>query len=246
MDIIDRLVSTPLWPSAHEIAATALDAVELVPRPDQPPPDAIGASHFGGTPDLPVGVRWPRRNGRPLSLLLQLTLSDLDGVPGTEVMPSFGTLQFFYDVVTQPWGYQRSHRRGWRVLFAPPAAELRRPASPSGLVPELVLPEVALTCQHAVTFPGSHSELAVFDDDTEDAYRELVLEGDRIRHLLLGHPDPIQRDPVGAGQRSLLQLDSDPLLGTMWGDSGKLHWTIPEAALHAREFGATWLELQCC
>lgn len=246
MDIIQRLTSTPLWASAHEIAETALDAVELVPRPDQPPPAEIGASHFGGTPDLAVGVRWPRGNGRPLSLLLQLDLSDLDGVPGMEVLPSSGTLQFFYDVVMQPWGYRQSDRRGWRVLYAPAEAELRRSASPSGLAPELVLPEVALTCQHTVTFPGSHSDLAVFEDDTEDAYRELVLEGDRIRHLLLGHPDPIQRDPVGAGQRSLLQLDSDSLLGTMWGDSGKLHWTIPEPALHACELGATWLELQCC
>ena len=246
MDIIERLTSTPLWASAHEIAATALDAVELVPRPDQPAPGAIGASRFGGMPDLPVGVRWPRGNGRPLSLLLQLDLADLDGLPGMEVLPSSGTLQFFYDVSTKPWGYRRSDRRGWRVLFAPPGAALRRPATPSGLTPELVLPEVALACQHTVTFPGSHSDLAVFDDDTEDAYRELVLEGDRIRHLLLGHPDPIQWDPVGAGCRSLLQLDSDPLLGTAWGDSGKLHWTIPEAALASHEFGATWLDLQCC
>ena len=246
MDITQRLARTSLWSSAHDIAATALDAVELVPRPDEPPPTEIGASHFGGTPDLAAGVRWPRGNGRPLSLLLQLDLADLPRIPGVDALPSSGTLQFFYDVVARPWGYQRSDRRGWRVLFAPPEAELRRPATPQGLVPELVLPEVALACRHAVTFPSSHSALAVFDDDTEDAYRELVLEGDRVRHLLLGHPDPIQSDPVGAGQRSLLQLDSDALLGTMWGDTGKLHWTIPEAALRAREFGATWLELQCC
>jgi hypothetical protein len=152
-------------------------------------------------------------------LLLQLDLTDLDGLAGMHLLPRAGTLRIFYDVIGQPWGHRRSERRGWRVQYSPAGTELRRAPGPKGLTPELVLPDVALACQHAVTFPGPHSDLAIYDDDTELLYRELVLEGDRIRHLLLGHPDPIQRDPVGRGSRSLVQLDSDPLLGTMWGDA---------------------------
>lgn len=73
---------------------------------------------------------------------------------------------------------------------------------------------------------------------------ELVVQGNVQSHvLMLAH---IGRSAGGARQRSLLQLDSDSLLGTMRGDSGKLHWTIPEPALHACELGAPWLELQCC
>lgn len=242
MDALQAMAGTALAPLAADIAASALDGVELVPRPDEAPPDELGATRFGGLPDLPAGVRWPRRRGEPLTLLLQLDLRDAARFPATRSLPAAGWLWFFYDVVEQPWGYERAHRTGWRVLHAPDGTGLRRREAASSTV----LPAVAVRLQHVVTYPGSRSESAVFDDDTEDLYRELVLGGDRIRHLLLGHPDPIQRDPVGSGCVSLLQLDSDPLLGTIWGDSGKLHWTIPERALSAQRFDATWMELQCC
>lgn len=245
MNDLDRLQGTRLARSAQDIARTGLDTVELVPRPDLPPSQRPGASRFGGIPDLPAGVRWPRGGGRPLTLLLQLDLTDLDGIAGADVLPGAGTLSFFYDVIGQPWGYSHKERTRWRVLYLPASDPLRPAPHPKGLVPELVLPAVSASCQHAVTFPGTCSDLAAISDDDEDLYRELVLGGDRIRHLLLGHPDPIQRDPVGDGWRSLLQLDSDPLLGTMWGDTGKLHWTIPEGALAARRFDTVGLELQC-
>lgn len=246
MDIVKQLAGTPLWQSAYEIAHTGLDTVELVPRPDLAFPDRAGASHFGGMPELPPGTRWPRGGGRPLALLLQLGLADLRGIAGTHLLPSDGTLWFFYDVIGQPWGLRQRERSGWRVLHAPADAVLRPARHPAGLPDEHVLPLVTCTPQPTVTFPGPHSDRAVIDGDDDLLYRELVLGGDRIRHLLLGHPDPIQRDPVGRGSVSLLQLDTDPLLGTSWGDSGKLHWTIGAVALAERRFDTTWLELQCC
>lgn len=247
MDIIDRLSGTPLGDLAYEIAHSGLDAAELVPRPDLPPAERLGASRFGGLPDLPMGVRWPRGGGRPLALLLQLDLRDLAGIAGMHLLPTGGLLSFFYDVIGQPWGHRHSERNQWRVLYAPSDAHLRKPPTPKGLVSEHVLPAVAVTCQPTRTFPSPISDRAVyFDDHDELVYRELVLGGDGVRHLVLGHPDPVQRDPVHPGCVSLLQLDSDPFLRTMWGDSGKLHWTISERSLAQRRFGATWLELQCC
>jgi len=41
--------------------------------------------------------------------------------------------------------------------------------------------------------------------------------------------------------RLLLQLDSE---GWMWGDCGKLYFWIPRAALAARQFDKTWIQLQ--
>lgn len=37
----------------------------------------IGASRFGGVPDLPPGVEWPERDGVPMEFLAQLRLADL-------------------------------------------------------------------------------------------------------------------------------------------------------------------------
>ena len=102
-----------------------------------------------------------------------------------------------------------------------------------------------------MTYPGWNCDEMLdvdkeFLDDFDRLYRELVLGGDPVRHLVFGHPDPIQRDPVGPGGISLLQLDSDPLLGTMWGDSGKLHVTMARDVFAAAQFDRALVELQCC
>jgi uncharacterized protein YwqG len=246
MDITERLRATRLAPHAPAIAALGLPAAELVPRPDVEPPQRAGASRFGGLADLPHGVRWPRARGRPLTLLLQVDLADLAGFGGAVPVPPSGTLHFFYDAVAQPWGYRFSDRRGWRVLYTPATVPLRR-YIPRGLTPELVLPAVAISFVPTMTYPSPLSDVAPeCVDNEEDLYRALVVGDDRIRHLLLGHPDPIQSDPVPRGWVSLLQLDPDPFLGTMWGDSGKLHFTITETALARLDFSGVWLELQCC
>lgn len=248
MDIVERLRATPLAPYASDIAELGRPAVELIPRPDVQPAPRLGASRFGGVADLPRGVRWPRAGGRPQALLLQLDLAHLGAVADSLPVPSSGTVHVFYDVIGQPWGYRTSHRGGWRVLYAPATAELRR-YEPKDLTPDIVLPEVAIAFEPTITYPSPISNQAprcVNDDEQELLYRTLVVGDDRIRHLLFGHPDPIQRDPVGRGSVSLLQLDSDPLLGTMWGDSGKLHFTIREDALEHGDLDGVWLQLQCC
>jgi uncharacterized protein YwqG len=244
MDIIERLRFSALAPHASEIAAVALPAAELVPRPDLEPPRRLGGSHFGGIADLPRDVRWPRARGRPLSLLAQIDLADVAAL-GIGGLPPAGTLSFFYDTVGRPWGDRVSERSGWRVLHVPAGASLRR-RMPTGLTHEMMLPEVAMGLQRVVTYPSPFSDLApecAYDE--EDLYCELVLGDHRIRHQLLGHPEPIQSDPVSSGSISLLQLDSDPLLDTMWGDAGKLHFTISKAALARHDFTTAWLELQC-
>ncbi|RJS13946.1 DUF1963 domain-containing protein [Corallococcus sp. H22C18031201] len=95
-------------------------------------------------------------------------------------------------------------------------------------------------------------------------------------HKLLGHPDPVQfgdmrleaqyasngiycggsreeGGPITAELRAgisdwvlLLQIDTDEGAGMMWGDVGTLYVWIREKDLATRQFGRSWLILQCC
>jgi uncharacterized protein YwqG len=78
---------------------------------------SLGTSKLGGDPDLPMGIPWPVNHGRPLDLLLQLNLAELPRKLVKDALPKRGWLYFFYDLVDTPWGFDVSHRHGWRVLF---------------------------------------------------------------------------------------------------------------------------------
>lgn len=63
---------------------------------------AIGASRFGGSPDVPVGFDWPTwRNPeleaeQMLAFVAQLNMADLPDVPERSLLPEQGLLSFFY------------------------------------------------------------------------------------------------------------------------------------------------------
>ncbi len=77
----------------------------------------VGTSKLGGNPDLPIGVPWPTSHSRPLDFLLQLNLAELPRRFVEGALPERGWLYFFYDLERRPWGFDVSHRHGWRVLF---------------------------------------------------------------------------------------------------------------------------------
>ena len=64
------------------------DAMEALP---------LGASRFGGLPDLPAGTPWPERDGVPMEFVAQLRLADLAGLDPLGRLPADGTLVFFYN-----------------------------------------------------------------------------------------------------------------------------------------------------
>ena len=109
--------------------------------------------------------------------------------------------------------------------------------------------------------------------DLWSSFAELVDDG-RWLNRLLGHPDVIQHNPLieaqlvshglnlfdgsgftdprrqeltpgAADWRLLLQIDSDPNTGMMWGDVGKLYYLMSSEDLRNRNFDAAWLILQC-
>lgn len=233
-----------------------------------------GASRFAGTPDVPPDFAWPARDGRALSFLAQIDLTEVSSPD----LPPTGWLLVFYDVDAQPGGHRSKDAEGWRVVHvdAPRDSLARRsaprtrhaPFAPCSLRlrPVADLPDLDDT---ALTLSGVR-----IDDAQWDAYMDVSSmlsggphlkndasdENERYHHLL-GHPQIIQGDmredcerlTTGGSRataperwRLLLQIDSDEDgPGWTWGDGGRLYFWIRRDDLAARAFDRVWLVLQC-
>ncbi len=219
-----RLSGSPAFARRRDAIESGLrPAMRLRPTRARESDLGLGFSRFGGRPDLPADVAWPRwrRTGRALSLVAQLRLSDVVAL-GVEGLPEDGWLLFFYEANEQPWGYLQVHAGGARVLFVegdravvrrevPEDARRFRPArlelEPVWDVPLPSLPQ--LTDPWRIAEAERSRRRAVSSD-----HRELVerVWGATPWHHLLGHPQPIQSDM--ATQCELLRRGLDT--GSGW------------------------------
>lgn len=200
----------------------------------------VGVSKFGGLPDLPREVEWPRAD-RVLGFVGQLNLAELPDTPACRELPRQGLLSLFYD----NYDYDED---GWHVLFTPdPSGAERRPA-PDELLEENRFHPAGLTFAETLSLPAIDSpwseELAL----TERWKDYLALTDETWPlHQLLGYPRPIQCDVLRSKTvRHLLTIDSDEAPGWMWGDAGNLFFTIDETDLKAGRLDRAHCEMQCC
>src|SRR6186713_1234987 len=77
---------------AEALAAFTQPSLRLHPTPCELASLPLGASRFGGAPDVPADFDWPGA-GEPLAFVAQINLAEL---PASE-LPSVGWLVFFYD-----------------------------------------------------------------------------------------------------------------------------------------------------
>jgi uncharacterized protein YwqG len=147
-----RLISDGFAPGVSAAwAATLRPHVELEPgksaRLDK---TTHHESKFGGRPDLPVDLPWPRREAYsfpeaerrwrkksselavPLTFLAQINLAEVARFRLDFDLPDAGLLLFFYDVENQPWGYDVSHAPGSRVVYVPKGTQTKRVPHPEG------------------------------------------------------------------------------------------------------------------
>lgn len=221
----------------------------------------IGASRFGGLPDLPKGVPWPGRAGAQLDFLLQLNLEEAGKAVRNGVLPKRGWLWFFYDTEKGPWGTEGEDRKGWEIVFWDGRPDELVPASvPGWLADDAVLPLRALSLQQTNWLPAANSptikKLKLTKPETtaySGTISALRKPEDCPIHKVLGWADTIQEDMAqtcssiagGRDWRLLLQLDSDPSVGLGFGDAGRLYFWIRESDLAARRFDRCWAILQC-
>lgn len=114
--------------------------------------DSDTGSHLGGNPLLPPSApTWPYWDQKPLSFLARIDLAELAGFETDVRLPDSGHLNFFYEADEQmAWGFEPSHRDGWRVVYAPASLAVEVSA-PEG---SIVFPKVGLRPAQTLTIPG--------------------------------------------------------------------------------------------
>ncbi len=181
----------------------------------------LGASRFGGCPDLPRGFEWPRcmgsdyvydpKSGRTvpsapkevcLNFLAQINLVDLPASETAALLPSRGYLCFFYDCIHQPWGFDPKDKMGWRIAyFDTPSSQLVRTQSPQ-TEPECAFFPCRLSYAMEWTLPEGSESPESIDLDSDWCYDVQELQMDlnpsmgefTLLHRLFGHAAHIQGD----------------------------------------------------
>lgn len=171
---------------------------------------AVGASKFGGRPDVPADFIWPvfetdtreddQVKERPLAFLAQFDCAQLAPLDPEGLLPKEGVLSFFYELESQRWGYDPKDAGCARVFwFEGPLAPAEFPAE---LEEDFRLPELAAQLSGAIDapdfqdacpaleYPWTANDYRIFDQ----ARRELGMDYPANRSQLLGWPDMIQNN----------------------------------------------------
>lgn len=174
-------------------------------------PLPVGASKFGGRPDVPAGFHWPVFESatyddetvkpRPLAFLAQFDCAGLAQLDGEGLLPKTGLLSFFYEMDSQRWGYDPKDAGCARVYWFE-GEELAPAEFPEELGEDFRLPELAAELSAgldapdfqdaclAIEYPFTANDYRYFDQ----ARREMEFPYPDNRSQLLGWPDIIQNN----------------------------------------------------
>jgi uncharacterized protein YwqG len=197
------LATTGLTRVATELASLAQPSTRLTTAPIDEAKLPVGASKFGGLPDLPIGTAWPILNGVAMSFVAQIRLEDAKPFDTNHQLPPSGLLCFFFDARQQTYGADPKDRDGWQVSYFADRAQLQRTNAPVILPNDARFKPCALTFATELTMPlEPHLERAVLTLTAEEqtSYESFLstfptAQGSRgIRNRMLGYPDTIQDD----------------------------------------------------
>jgi uncharacterized protein YwqG len=202
-------------------------------RPSNDP----AASNFGLTPLALPNEAWPEHEGRPLLFVCQLNLSAAPFVP--ELVRDVGLLTFF--VKPDLGRLSQTNGADWQ-LRAYPAAE--------GLVPLPAPPNAPKAGRGFECCWQACADQPVYDDpervvppgfDPDDVHLDNVR-----RTKVGGYASNIQSEPWWgyrkhpAAPRYCLQINSEPKVGLVWGDSGTIYLARGTAVGFEREWFLDW------
>ena len=166
----------------------------------------LGATRFGGKPDVPPDFVWPTYEGesydnvvkdRPLTFLAQFNCAELAQFDKEHLLPDHGLLSFFYETDTQCWGYDPKDKGCARVYWFEDMSALSAADFPADMGEDFKFPMVKIQIAQKTSYPSWTDFSEVFPDEKDyDAFdlvwNELTDETPENRSQLLGWPDVIQ------------------------------------------------------
>jgi uncharacterized protein (TIGR02996 family) len=214
---------------------------------------SVGDSKFGGLPDLPKGIEWPKCDQGPLAFLGQIALRDLQGTQAAHVLPKDGVLSFFaYDNDgAQPGNFQ-PEEGVTQVFYTADAKQLIRREPPKDFdeTGYEILPTCRLSfCEswdlpeYGDKYPSTNAKdmkkLAKADPDHQlgEIRWKCRPDGHYCNHLL-GYSCHFRTDDPspGADWSPLLCLGSDDNLNWNWCDGEHLAIFVHEQDLRKGKF----------
>jgi len=264
----ELLRSAGLARISDEIEQIALSSIRLKTHEIDEAQLRLGITKFGGSPDFPQDWKWPERNGFALPFVGQINLSEIASYIPEQLLPSSGMLYFFFDMDAFFESWPRDWTT-WAVFYngnvsstfqraaIPGKSGTKKIYRPSAVTPiaEVTLPDYS---QYDATSLKRLGLLEPLTDEEEQAYYKVQAQlAQRANvqwhipiHRLLGYADPVQwdmqKDLLGEGVdwQLLLQVDSDAVPNTDWGDTGRIYYWICKHDLHMCKFNQMQLILQ--
>jgi len=126
-ELQSKLREAGLSPIAKELANLSKECVRMRTAPCANESISVGASKFGGLPDLPPKITWPRWKTGYLTFVAQVNLAE---PPANELLPNVGMLSFFHDREQSAWGFDPKHKEGFRLWHFPEVSQLVRTMEP--------------------------------------------------------------------------------------------------------------------
>ncbi|MDO8389449.1 MAG: DUF1963 domain-containing protein [Actinomycetota bacterium] len=193
----------------------------------------VGASHFGGRPDLPAGHKWPMYDGQPMMFIGQIRADEINAaLPGA--LPSNDVLVAVFAAIEPDGGYPVEPDAV--SVHVVPLEDVRRLPWPKRLPDELRLTLAIAVPEPTLTLPSNID--GVDGEQLQELLASLTPAGPR--HQMFGSPDTIQDFAAPPDHQLLLQFDGDPLLGGPdLGDGGRL-------LIWSRAFDGGVVELAGC
>ncbi len=202
----------------------------------------VGASRFGGTPDLPPKTKWPKKGDHSLAFIAQVRCADLAAHDEAGLLPSSGLLSCFlmgtpdsdeYGSCGAVLYFDEAAMKTLVPTKAPEGEE--RDFDPKNVMTisfraELSLPPVEGTAIAALRKKMTDEEHQAYWDEVWLDFQE-----DGPFHRLLGYAD-MNFSYEKKDEELLFQIDSDDDADWEFGDaeSGRIY--ITSKALAARDF----------
>lgn len=175
------------WEKGKEIETFLIPAINIEVEEDQPEIN-LGDSKFGGKPDLPKNIEWPKSENEPMTFLAQLNLKQVSEFDIDKTLPNYGMLYFF---IANPSEFNLEHK----VIYSA-ENDLSETPFPTELNEDCRFKDLKMTFETIYTFPSVETlEIETLSENDVNSYYDIdedffTYENNQI----LGHTYPMQSD----------------------------------------------------